>query len=317
MIISLDLSYGPSNKADATARWAPPANAQQAKVTGYSYTWAYCKGKNCVSVARGTTAAGVLEVTADLSEGPGTYRFEIVANAGRTFGPSAQQQVVLQRSDAAPPSDVIVGVRNGTGEILWSAPEMRSELIAGYEVQVKNDAQETWVNVAKSSKATKVGFNALSDLDLTPGQSITARVRTVLTSGAKSIYVASSPLVISELVAPPVVRESLASANTLLVYAMPAPNSTLWKFPTAAYQVRYSGDGTNWEFARFTGDLAGAFTPDSNDSLMPYLAASLSMPAKSEAFPSGARFQIRALDNSGRQPSEWVDFTPAPTGMGK
>ena len=317
VIISLDLTYGPSNKADATARWAPPANAQQAKVTGYSYTWAYCTGKNCVSVARGTTAAGVLEVTADLSEGPGTYRFEVVANAGRAFGPSAQQDVVLQRSDAAPPSDVIVGVRNGTGEIVWSAPAMRSELIAGYEVQLKNDAQGTWVNVATSSKATKVGFNALSELDLTPGQSVTARVRTVLKSGAKSIYVASSPLVISDLVSPPVVMQALASANTLLVYASPAPNASVTSFPAAAYQVRYSGDGTNWDLARFTGDLGVSITPNSNDTLLPYSRASLAMPSKSETFPNGARFQIRALDNSGRQPSEWVDFTPTPTGFGK
>ena len=312
VILSLDLTYGPSNKADATARWAPPANAQQAKITGYSYTWLYCTGKKCVSVARGTTGAGVLQVTADLSKGPGTYRFEVAAMVGLTVGAPAQQDVVLQRSDAAPPSDVVIGVREGTGEIVWSAPGMRSELIAGYEVQIKNDASGKWVTVAESSSTRQVRFSASPDLDLAPGQSVTARVRTVLKSGAKSIYIPSSPLLISELLTPPTVVDALVTANTLLVYATPASNATVTTFPAAAFQVRYSTDGTTWDLAKFTGALRNTVTPDSNDTLVPYATGAFAIPSRGETFPSGARFQIRAIDNSGLQPSEWVDFTTRP-----
>ena len=70
--------------------------------------------------------------------------------------------------------------------------------------------------------------------------------------------------------------------------------------------------GTTWELAKFTGDLKFAVTPDSNDTLMPYATGALAKPGIGETFPTGARFQIRALDNSGLQPSEWVDFTPRP-----
>lgn len=316
VIISLDLSYGPSNKADATARWAPPANAQDAKITGYSYEWSYCKGDKCRSVARGTAGADASQVTADLSEGPGTYRFSISASAGGTLGTGAQQRVDLQRSDAAPPSDVIVRVRDRTGIVVWSAPVMRSELIQGYEVQILNMSTGVWVPVPGETSSRRVMFTGSPVLDLRDGQSITARVRTVLKTGAKSIWIPSEPLVVTTRLPAPRVISALRGNGTVVMYVAPPDNTSVAAFPAAAYQVRYTVDGTAWTLASFVGDLSGFIGPNSSVSLIPYRVAAVVGPVRGAmTFPAGARYQIQAIDNSGLEPSDWIDFdvTPFPT----
>jgi hypothetical protein len=312
VIVDIDLSYGVSNKADATATWAAPFNAKQAGVDGYSYSWSFCKGARCSVMANGTSDGGTFTASMVLGEGPGTYEFQVAARRGATTGPSAQQRVTLLRSDAAPPSDVIVGVRGSRGEVVWSAPNMRSQLIDGYEVQVQNTASGTWVTVAERATALKVAFDSSKDLNLSAGETITARVRTVLKSQAKSIFAASSPLLIQGQLGAPRVTPAFGLFRTGELYTNVSPptNSRSTRFPGSAYQIRYSTDGVTWEFARFLFDLSSTTTPAANATLFPYdTPMSVSAASQQGPFPGGARFQVRAIDDSGLPPSEWIDMS--------
>jgi len=307
VILNIDLSYGVSNKADATATWAPPWNAKEAQIDGYTYSWSFCKAGKCSVIAKGTTGPDTFTTSTILSEGPGSYTFEVLARRG-LLGPSAQKAFTLQRTDAAPPSDVLFGVRGGKGEVVWSAPDIRAQLVDGYEVQVQNQANGTWVTVGEKISGLKASFEASPALNLSEGQTLTARVRTVLKTGAKSIFAASSPLFVEGQLSPPRVQGAYADTQTIYTAVGPPLNATVTRFPSAAYQIRYSLDGTTWEFTRYATDVVGLTPPNENPSLTPYDRMTVSVPGTTgRRFPPGTRFQIRAVDNSGLQPSLWID----------
>jgi hypothetical protein len=319
MILDVDLTYGPSNKADATATWLPPANAEQATILSYNYSWHFCKGAKCQRLSAGSTKPQKLSVTADLSEGPGTYDFRVTA-VGK-IGPSltASRRVELLNSKAAPPSNVIIGVIGTKGEVAWRPPDMRSSLIKGYEVQIQESISGKWKTLDEAASGRSLKF---TDESLRTGQVITARVRTVLKSGAKSIFVASSPLTVDEQLPTPRDPFSihLEEANPgeicfIVVVAQPNENLVDTTFPASGYQVRYSNDGgLTWDFLRFGRDVGGnspAITASENTTLIPYSENIMIQPGEGAVkLTSTARFEMRAVDSSGRPPSDWIGFNP-------
>lgn len=307
IIVSLDVTYGQSNKADVTALWQPPLNAKEAGLLGYLYDFAYCaNGGTCKSFASGST--NKTSVSVDLPKGPGKYKFRVMASTVGMSSENAEQDFVMLRSDAAPLSHTRLLVRDGTGQITWDAPNVRAGLIKGYEVQVLNQEQGKWVTLTTAAKSSPVTFDG-TDVPLAVGQTLTARVRTVLTTGAKSVFVASAPLVVADLLTPPVrsVTQIEDKSALVIVYSTDA-GRTADKFPGTAYQLRYSTDKVTWQFAQFERTVSADTPPVSNSSLIPYNKVAIVIPASgTNVFPPETRFQVRAVDNSGLLPSEWVD----------
>jgi hypothetical protein len=134
----------------------------------------------------------------------------------------------------------------------------------------------------------------------------------VLKSQAKSIFAASSPLLIQGQLGAPRVTPAFGLFRTGELYTNVSPptNSRSTRFPGSAYQIRYSTDGVTWEFARFLFDLSSTTTPAANATLFPYdTPMSVSAASQQGPFPGGARFQVRAIDDSGLPPSEWIDMS--------
>jgi hypothetical protein len=151
---------------------------------------------------------------------------------------------------------------------------------------------------------------------------ITARVRTVLKSGAKSIFVASSPLTVDEQLPTPqdpiAINLAFNSTDTPVIVVSARPNSNLKDptFPGSAYQVRYSNDdGLTWDFLRFGSDVGGTVprvTASENTTLIPYDRPMYIEPEEGAAKPTlTTRYEMRAVDSSGRPPSDWIGFTPS------
>ena len=86
------------------------------------------------------------------------------------------------------------------------------------------------------------------------------------------------------------------------------------KFPTIAYQVRFSTDGTTWTMANFATDFIGSPRPSANETLFPY--GRLTIPTTAAypqgQFPANTKFQFRAVDSEGSVPSDWVDAPENP-----
>jgi cytochrome c2 len=319
MILDVDLTYGPSNKADATATWLPPANAEQAGIISYNYSWHFGRGAKYQLLSRGSTKPQKLSVTTDLSEGPGTYEFRVTAVGKGGVGITATQRVELLNSRAAPPSNVIIGAIGTKGEVAWTSPNMRSSLIKGYEVQIQESISGTWKTLDEAASGRSLKF---TDESLRTGQVITARVRTVLKSGAKSIFVASSPLTVDEQLPTPqdpiAINLAFNSTDTPVIVVSARPNSNLKDptFPGSAYQVRYSNDdGLTWDFLRFGSDVGGTVprvTASENTTLIPYDRPMYIEPEEGAAKPTlTTRYEMRAVDSSGRPPSDWIGFTPS------
>ena len=259
-----------------------------------------------------------LSVTAYLSEGPGTYEFRVSAMGPGSVSPIATKRVELLSSKAAPPSNVIIGVIGTKGEVAWAPPDMRSSLIKGYEVQIQESISGTWKTLNEAASGRSLKF---TDESLRTGQVITARVRTVLKSGAKSIFVASSPLTVDEQLPFPrdpfainVGSFSTGAVPLIVVTAQPNPNLKDPTFPRSAFQVRYSiDDGLTWDFLRFNMDVGGVprATASDNTTLIPYNKSMLVAPAEGAAkLTATTRYEMRAVDSSGRPPSDWISFTP-------
>ena len=315
--MSVDLVYGVANKADATARWTPPA-IQTFAVSEYIYQWRFCSGNTCRRVADGTTAPGTTSTTADLSEGPGTYEFSVRASGilnGVTPIASIEstQRFTLLSSKAAPPSNVYLDVRGANGEVAWSQPSIRAGLVEGYEVEVRNVTKDGKWKTLPLTKKDVASFKA-SDIALTVGEIAQARVRTVLTNGQKSVFVASNQLTVSQQVPTPRVSVAYAADYTvdgaIIMRALPG-DSVSREFPANAYQVRISSDGgTNWTIMEYAPMAAGIDPPAAaNRTLVPYAENFVfAVPGRTDRI----RLQLRGVDNSGRPPSDWIDFTAQP-----
>jgi hypothetical protein len=151
---------------------------------------------------------------------------------------------------------------------------------------------------------------------------ITARVRTVLKSGAKSIFVASSPLTVETQLPSPRAPFSIhlglpgpGEISFIVVTAQPNENLVDTTFPASGYQVRYSNDGgLTWDFLRFGLDVGGnspEVTASENTTLIPYSEVIMIQPAEGAVkLTSTASFEMRAVDSSGRPPSAWIGFNP-------
>ena len=312
-IVSVDLIYGVANKADATARWTPPAS-QTFAVSEYIYQWRFCSGNTCRRVADGTTAPGTTSTTADLSEGPGTYEFSVRASGilnGVTPIASIEstQRFTLLSSKAAPPSNVYLDVRGANGEVAWSQPSIRAGLVEGYEVEVRNVTKDGKWKTLPLTKKDVASFKA-SDIALTVGETAQARVRTVLTNGQKSVFVASNQLTVSQQVPAPRLTVAYRSDDEIIMRAVPADSLRL-AFPAHAYQVRISSDGgTTWTLMEYAPMAVGIDPPAAaNRTLVPYaenFVFRVPRPA------DGIRLQLRGVDDSGRPPSDWIDFTAQP-----
>jgi hypothetical protein len=142
----------------------------------------------------------------------------------------------------------------------------------------------------------------------------------VLKSGAKSIFVASSPLTVERQIPSPVRPYSinLGASSTgeisfIIVTAQPNDNLSDGTFPASGYQVRYSNDdGLTWDFLRFGSDVGGTVprvTASENTTLIPYNKNIMIEPAQGAVkLTSTTRYEMRAVDSSGRAPSDWIDF---------
>ena len=315
VIVGIDLIYGVSNKADATARWTPPpASSAIFTVTEYRYEWRFCAQNTCRRVAGGTTTPATTNTTVDLSEGPGTYEFSIQARGliGGTTGALSQattQRVTLLSSKAAPPSNVYLDVRGANGGVAWSQPSIRAGLVEGYEVEVRNVTKNGKWRTLPLTKKDVASFKA-SDIALTVGETAQARVRTVLTNGQKSVFVASNQLTVTQQVPAPRLTVAYRSDDEIFMRAVPADSLRL-AFPAHAYQVRISSDGgTTWTLMEYAPMAVGIDPPAAaNRTLVPYaenFVFRVPRPA------DGIRLQLRGVDDSGRPPSDWIDFTAQP-----
>ena len=314
-IVGIDLIYGVSNKADATARWTPPpASSVIFTVTEYVYEWRFCAQNTCRRVAGGTTAPGTTSTTVDLSEGPGTYEFSLqarglIGGTTRALSQATTQRFQLLSSKAAPPSNVYLDVRGANGEVVWSQPSIRAGLVEGYEVEVRNLTKNGKWKTLTLTKREAASFKA-SDIDLAVGDTAQGRVRTVLTNGQKSVFVASNQLTVSEQVTAPQVTVAYGTDDEIIMRAIPGDSRRL-AFPAHAYQVRISSDGgTTWTIANYVPFAPGIDQPAAaNATLVPY-ATNFIFRVPRPAI--GVRLQIRGVDDSGRPPSDWIDFTAQP-----
>ena len=314
VIVSVDLIYGVANKADATASWTPPLASQTFTVSEYIYDWRFCSGRGCRRVGSGITSAGATSTSIDLSEGPGTYEFTLVARGtSPEFGtsglrsPAATQRFTLLSSKAAPPSNVLVDVGGAEGQVAWSKPSIRAGLVEGYEVEVRNVTKDGKWKKLPLTKRDQANFKA-ADISLFVGNVVQARVRTVLANGQKSVFVASNELTVSEQVTPAEVSYAGWLDGAVIMRGFPGGGVREVSFPQEAYQVRYSLDGTNWTSINYQLLGPSGPAPDGNRTLIPYLTLTV-FPLGTDAMDSATtRFQIRGVDNSGRPPSDWVDF---------
>jgi hypothetical protein len=77
--------------------------------------------------------------------------------------------------------------------------------------------------------------------------------------------------------------------------------------------VRYSNDdGLTWDFLRFGSDVGGTFpqvTASENTTLIPYNKNIMIQPAQGAVkLKTTTRYEMRAVDSTGRAPSDWIDF---------
>jgi hypothetical protein len=338
-ITGVDLVYGPSNKADAAAKWAPPANFDQWQVQRYEYEWKFCDGK-CTVISRGTATPFTTNVSQDLLRGPGKYQFAIRAVGTVTSGtPStggvgatattpvasrwSVQTFTVLSSRAAPPGTVELAAQLKAGIISWAAPTIRN--VAQYEVQIRNVTKNGRWRSLPSTKKTTVEFTPTA-FDMTTGDDIQARVRTVLASGATSTY-APSPVakVITQL--PQVMtpwRVGVMGNCEASTFTVPKPTGFPGEFPDLAAQIRVATPDGGWnlmtytpqsQFDRLKGDpftLWGTSTdakPAANTTLFP-------LDVRTIGFNNGTitgdcstteRYEYRLVSGSGDfLPSEWA-----------
>lgn len=337
-IIDVDVAYGVQNRVTATATWAPPSNAAQWKLENYTYEWQFCDAK-CVTVAKGSAASSASLAKASLTEGPGKYRFILKANAtgyvNATLGDSALVSVVnrsatssdtedftVASTRALPPSGVTLGVIRDQGAITWTPPGTKADLIKGYDVEIRNvSANGPW-KVVSTANTTSTSFTA-SDVGVGLGQTMIARVRTVLKSGQKSPYAVSFEQELRQQANPPLVAFQAKGATVVIIATLPIPLSSYQGqdgatcvFPTNAIQVRYSEDGTNWAFALYKPEQLAKVATDLSLQL-PAAAGELSAPAcnvtgfvppPGVTWTTSTKFQVRYIPASGLLPSEWKDF---------
>jgi hypothetical protein len=104
----------------------------------------------------------------------------------------------LLPSNAAPPSNVIAYHPDESLDyvLAWTAPELRAGLIKGYEIQYRNPNMDTeWRTIRDLSPSNTTVVNLKKKdyqgrlVNFIPQDQF--RVRTILTTGAKSIYAAT------------------------------------------------------------------------------------------------------------------------------
>ena len=82
-----------------------------------------------------------------------------------------------------------------------------------------------------------------------------------------------------------------------------------------AMQIWSFDDGLTWEFLRFgkyVGGIGWEVTASENTTLIPYERPVYIEPEVGAAKPTlTTRYEMRAVDSSGRPPSDWIGFTPS------
>jgi polysaccharide biosynthesis protein PslG len=335
-VTDIELIYGNQNKIDAVASWLPPQNATLWRLDRYEYELQYCDGP-CKTVNRGSTAPNTTSVRITLPNGPGKYQFVVRATAtgfvtsgdgtlaitaiSQVQSPQSQKTFTALTTRAAPPSDVVLSVLKDQGKITWRRPGIKADLIRGYEVQIRNISKNgRWQGRGAAAGSSQSSFTA-SQLGIEIGDTIVARVRTVLTSGLKSPFVASNQQTVNEQVEPAGMF-SASGVGAKLMIVMPylltdGPRTVDFTcpFPANAVQIRSSTDGVNWTLARYRPDLSmqvldlkGAPQAGTGDSFIPLCGLSLVSPPDGLEWNSETRFQIRHTNNSGKLPSDWTPF---------
>ena len=261
--VSVEVIYDVSNKADAKATWLPPAGSPETGTTTYSYEWQSCPGGKCSTLSTGTTKE--LTTTFDLRKGPGPYRFAITAQScASTTGtcsllrPSTQvtADFTMLKTQAAPPSNVMLGVGSSTSAVTWSAPDVVPRLIKGYQVEIRKMPNGSWSKPVTTS-TTKAEFNS-SSMGCSAGTTCQARVRTVMTSGLTSAYVTSNVATYRDQMAPPLLiwaswKSDTSEAEIVALDSDVKGISADYRYPTIAFQTRFSNDGgATWTTAVVT-----------------------------------------------------------------
>ncbi len=323
--VRVEVIYDVSNKADGKATWFPPAGSPDAGATTYAYQWQFCQGGACETFAQGTTKE--LNSRVDLRKGPGSYRFVVTAQSCASPGgtcsllqPSSAvtENFSMLRTQAAPPSTVLLGVGSSTTAVTWNAPDVLPRLIKGYEVEIRTMPRGEWSKVATTSK-TRVETSTVKT-GCASSTSCQARVRTVMTSGLTSAYVTSNEASVQTQMKAPHVLSALwrTTDQQVEIYAIDADldgiNST-YGYPTIAFQLRFSNDGGS------TWTTALVLNPGRPEELGCPPLRFFEPGTVNAPYCSGVRFsrgglakdslvQIRAVgDYLNALPSDWVRIT--------
>lgn len=258
--VGVEVVYDVSNKADAKATWFPPAVSFEPGQATYSFEWQFCEGTKCTTLAKGTTKD--LSATFDLRRGPGSYRFIVSAQAcANATGACTQLQpsskvtvsFAMLKTQAAPPSSVLLGVGSSTTVVTWNAPDVLPRLIKEYEVEIRKTPGGAWSKAATTSK-TRAEIRTNSTV-CNADTACQARVRTVMTSGLTSAFVTSNVASVQTQMSTPWVLSARwrTTDGQLEVYAIDQAFEGLnfrYAYPAIAFQLRFSNDGgASWTTA--------------------------------------------------------------------
>jgi hypothetical protein len=229
----------------------------------------------------------------------------------------AVQEFTVYETKAVPPVNVALAIRGGAtgedplqGEITWNAPKMKQDLIRGYEVQVANINGGSWNTLKNNGLTASFSPEAIG---IAAGQSVQARVRTVLKTGEKSPFAVSNIVVAGAGLLPPENVSVFDAGRALAIYAE-APPGVNTSFPENGFQVRWASDSHDWEFASFAGGFNGTQPVGIYSYVAPFGERAVftafggpAIPQTNFPFGEAVVFEIRTY-SQGQLPSEWRHF---------
>jgi polysaccharide biosynthesis protein PslG len=319
-VLGVEVTYEPSNKANALASWAPPVRREVLTIVGYDYEWRFCAAGSCRRVAGGSTGPDTLATSIALPEGPGTYEFAVRVRA--TIGTSTipagsgytTQRFTQLSSRAAPPNNVLLAVRDGNAEVVWEKAAIQKGKAPKYEVQARNVTTNGKWKTFDLTAGDTLRFKA-SDIGLSIGQIAQARVRTVLGDGQSSAFIASNEYTSARSEPKPIPLSAEVHFRDRIFISAMSPSYGLVNYPTYGYQARLSYRGGPWATLQLTAqqtqNLRSLRVTVNSPAVLPYQwfteVTGFDLPRGVKA--DELSLEIRAVGDGERFASEWV---PAP-----
>lgn len=324
------VTYTTANTQTLNVTWGPAVITDGSAViqeTGYEYQVAFCGKSESACAGKqpdrtGVAPAGLQSVGVRVTEGPGVYRFRVRALNGSAESAWTETPILVRSTRALPPEYVRASfdTESNTVRVSWDTPRVALSKIDYYEIELNAiNPSRPWGSVKFTSKSPSFS-KTLEELGLSPTTTVQFRVRTVLTSGLKSIFETSNELTFRDDLPAPGASAAVIDVTPNKAIVLPESDQ---RISAAAWQIRVSSDGgASWqivpcgaadvaEFYSFT--CADGFTTNANSAILEFEKMGITA-------DFNTLVQIRYVNANRTSASNWglislTTVAPSPVGL--